>query len=75
MNVTMKANLSKKEKFQSIRFALMDCTTEQEVFDLIEKEGAIFDMNQDAVEMFAKRLATIEQLEDEKRKSHRLYMN
>jgi hypothetical protein len=60
---------------RQVRFRLMETTSEDEVFDLIEKHGALLDKDEEAVKMFAKRLNTIEALEDEKRKSHGYCMN
>ena len=60
---------------RQVRFRLMEATTEADVFALIEKYGALLDKDEEAVKMFAKRLNTIEALEDEKRRSHKIWMN
>ena len=63
------------KNLQKIRFELMDCNSEREVLQLIEKYGAILNGNDEAVKMFAKRLNHIEELNEEIMKSYQLSLN
>jgi len=71
----MKPAESKKQKAREIIHALMDCQTEKQVFDLIEKTEGEFENDKDMIIRFSNRLNHIERLHAEKLKSHNLFLN
>jgi hypothetical protein len=61
---------------RQVRFRLMECESEEDVFNLIEKlDGDILNKDEDMVRAFAGRLNHIEDLQAEKFKSHKLFLN
>jgi hypothetical protein len=71
----MKPAESKKQKAREIIHALMDCSTEEQVFDLIKKTEGEYEGDQDMIIRFSNRLTHIEDLQEEKLKSYKVYMN